>query len=324
MAPINPENGTEFPGCNICGETAFALLFAEATGEPYEKPRGIVRCPVCGLVYRNMRNSEAAIRQYYTSSTTDLLSPEWIRGREKVFLPYLKRLSGCRNTNRILDVGAGHGFFLASCRQNGWDCYGLEPSSACRQYAKAKFGIRLDASDITDLNIDGKFDVVTFWNVLDHLNDPKRALQSAFGLLRPGGKVLVRCPNADFHIGAKKLHNRLKKIFPRLFQVNPVVFHLYSFTWKTLSQLLRMTRFEDISIEPATLSWTTSPSAKSTYLRRVTALLTAYFAQGLYSFTGGRLLVSPSIIVIASTKDRKSHNGNHFSAIGMNADNNRN
>ena len=92
---------------------------------------------------------------------------------------------------RLLDIGSGKGRFLAAARGRGWDVIGVEYASATAAAATAAYGIRVISGDFLDAPIEGPFDVVTMWHVLEHLPDPPAALRRVEGLLRPGGRVVV-------------------------------------------------------------------------------------------------------------------------------------
>jgi SAM-dependent methyltransferase len=88
---------------------------------------------------------------------------------------------------RLLDVGAGHGRFVAAARAAGWDASGIEPSG--RSGARHVERRALEEADYQGL------DAVTLWHVLEHVEDPADALRRMHGWLAPGGLLLVGVPN---------------------------------------------------------------------------------------------------------------------------------
>ena len=108
---------------------------------------------------------------------------------------------------RLLDIGSGKGRFLAAARGRGWDVIGVEYASATAAAATAAYGIPVISGDFLDAPIEGPFDVVTMWHVLEHLPDPPAALRRVEGLLRPGGRGVVgSVPNIDStqaHLGGE-------------------------------------------------------------------------------------------------------------------------
>ncbi len=302
-------NKTELPTCNICGASDSVLLFSDTILSD-SLDRGIVRCSHCGLVYRNIRKAERAILDEYSSKEYPSLSPDWIEGRKDAFRPYLKMLSRFRKSGNVLDVGAGHGFFLSACEQEGWNCIGVEPSLRCRQFAKIEFGMQF-TSDAVALAVfeEDYFDVITFWNALAHLRDPMKMLLHVYRLLRPGGVVVVRTPNADFHVPARRILTNCARIIPKLRSLDHTVFHLYSFGKNTILRMLRDVGFEDTCAFPAGLSWTTTYEAKSSLAKKLIVVIVEIAAKTIYFLTARRLLVSPSILVMSIKPDECASDG---------------
>ncbi len=96
---------------------------------------------------------------------------------------------------RILDVGCGRGTFLDRAASAGMVTTGLEPDVEARRSAAARH--RVIAGSIDDPSTSlapGSFDVVTMWDVLEHVADPRAALQVAIGTLAPHGRLIVATP----------------------------------------------------------------------------------------------------------------------------------
>jgi SAM-dependent methyltransferase len=97
-------------------------------------------------------------------------------------------------------VGCGYGFFLGAAKSKGWHPLGIEGSPVESDYASRTFGIeviRSDAGSALAQIPGGRFDVVTFWHVLEHLEQPARILLEALRVLREGGLLVVNSPNMD-------------------------------------------------------------------------------------------------------------------------------
>ncbi|HSO99286.1 MAG TPA: class I SAM-dependent methyltransferase [Solirubrobacteraceae bacterium] len=96
---------------------------------------------------------------------------------------------------RLLDAGAGRGRFVASAGSAGYAAAGIEPSArgiaGARELSARVTRATIDSAEIDD----GSFDAVTLWHVLEHLEDPARAIETIARWLRPGGALLVGVPN---------------------------------------------------------------------------------------------------------------------------------
>ncbi|HEQ60690.1 MAG TPA: methyltransferase domain-containing protein, partial [Firmicutes bacterium] len=130
----------EYVTCNLCGaDEPLALLDGEKL--PDGRPAGVVRCARCGLVYRNVRGRPEQAREYYAAGYYPAeLRPDWVAARQRVFRRAVQFLETFRRTGRVLDVGAGHGFFLQLCRERGWQGFGVEPSGRAVDYARSRLG----------------------------------------------------------------------------------------------------------------------------------------------------------------------------------------
>lgn len=97
----------------------------------------------------------------------------------------------------MLDVGCGNGDFLDRARAIGWRVRGIEPDPRARAQALA---LDLDVRDgeIEDLMAESvRFDVITLNHVIEHVPDPRRTLECALILLKPGGRLFLETPNVD-------------------------------------------------------------------------------------------------------------------------------
>jgi 2-polyprenyl-3-methyl-5-hydroxy-6-metoxy-1,4-benzoquinol methylase len=115
---------------------------------------------------------------------------------------------------RLLEVGAGAGFFLESAAEHGFEAIGIEPSDLAARYGRDQLGVDvrtgfLETSDIPD----GTFDVVCMWHVLEHAADPLGLLRAARARLSPGGRLVLEVPNVD-SVGAEIMRGRWAHLDP--------------------------------------------------------------------------------------------------------------
>lgn len=291
----------EYVCCNICGADApQPLIAAPPTPQFPGRSPGVVRCRACGLVYRNVRRRAAAGLQSPAPKPDTELAPDWIAGRQKAFSGHIKPLESFRRNNRILDVGAGHGFFLSMCAERGWDCYGVEPSRSAADYARRHGISNLFCGAFEDSAYpDGYFDAVTFFNTLDFLPDPRGALQKTHRLLRPGGVVLARFPNAVFHVAAFRLFLFLGRIHPKLNRAEQAVIHLYAFDQNSITRLLRETGFTGIEVSGTPLGWTTASHARIGLFQKLACKLLSACAVFCRMISFNQLLCAPSLAAVA-------------------------
>lgn len=100
---------------------------------------------------------------------------------------------------RILDVGCGNGEFLAIAREAGYVVDGIDVAAPSQELCRRR-GISVRVGDLrtSEVFADGaRFDLITFWDVLEHLVDPASFLTRAHELLVAGGYLLIKTPRTS-------------------------------------------------------------------------------------------------------------------------------
>jgi len=204
------------------------------------KRHRIVQCQQCECIYTNPR-----AQWNYRDGSTDFDSklalykvfrlPQRRTSAEK----YWSQLAYYRQTNRLLDVGSGYGFFLNYAKELGWDPTGVELAADQGAWCQREFGISVE-TDLSSKALEpGGYDVITMWDVIEHLTDPPNFLRRCHDLLRPGGVILIKTPNADILLQDKPwwLKPYLKLYIHLGYPANPVE-HTFHFTFDRLHKLV--------------------------------------------------------------------------------------
>jgi SAM-dependent methyltransferase len=145
----------------------------------------------------------------------------------------------CLNPGKLLDVGCAAGFFLAVARERGWDAHGVEISDFAAAYAQ-KSGFDVFRGGLEEYPpSSGAFDLVTLWDVIEHLRDPREGLQKIHELLKPGGYLVLTTPAVD---------SWTHRIFRDKWMGFKDVEHLFFFSRKTLKELLTQCGFRVRSV----------------------------------------------------------------------------
>jgi len=160
------------------------------------------------------------------------------------------RRAGLAPGARVLDVGAGTGRLVADLAARGYVASGIEPSARSAAAAAAgDAGCSVARATIDDHD-ERDLDAIVLWHVLEHLDDPRAALERLRGWLRPGGLLLVAVPNSGslqaWIAGADWMHWDA----PR---------HRVHLTPRGLRALLRATGFDQVRAEH--LVWEHNPAA---------------------------------------------------------------
>jgi SAM-dependent methyltransferase len=103
----------------------------------------------------------------------------------------LRWLERFATRGRLLDVGAAYGHCLAVARARGWRAEGIEIAADVARAGSELAGVPIHAGDFLELDVEPGFDLVTFFDVLEHMRDPAACLARARELLAPGGFVAV-------------------------------------------------------------------------------------------------------------------------------------
>ena len=196
----------ESGGCDFCGSQARQELgkFEEIQfGLPGEFH--YARCQGCGLISLVNRPSPAEMERYYPAEYQPYRTAiqdegrawmRWIRQRNidkycRIVERYCTSVPGT-----ILDVGCSTGIFLDAMHRRGWYPAGVETSETAVQYARDRFGLDVFHGQLTDADLEEeRYDVVTLWNVFEHLYDPYETLQEAFRLLNKAGLLVLLFPS---------------------------------------------------------------------------------------------------------------------------------
>lgn len=168
----------------------------------------IVRCRSCGHVFANPRLLRAEIEKRYESpeffseyldahrATPKGYDLDFLRGHYGLYLDLIRgRLSPGA---RLLDLGCGAGFFLKAAEADGWAAEGTEISRQLAAYARDVAGVKVRLGTLEEIRWPPEiFDVVTLFDVLEHVPDPLRTLTEVGRLLKTDGAVLISTPDYD-------------------------------------------------------------------------------------------------------------------------------
>jgi 2-polyprenyl-3-methyl-5-hydroxy-6-metoxy-1,4-benzoquinol methylase len=240
----------EYVACNLCGSVNGEILYPSTlpasptagdierlrcTSASYGKHHTIVKCRNCGLVYANPHRKASAILHNYEKVVDDLYVEER-EGRVLTFqrnLRPLEELMPPAQGRRLLDVGCHIGVFLEIAQERGWEAWGCEPSRWAAREARSR-GLRVIEGTLDNVHLAaGSFDVITLWDVIEHLTDPLRALREGHRLLRKEGLVCIHTMNIESPLARLMGHR-----WPWLMEM-----HLYYFSPRTLGKMLRKAGF---------------------------------------------------------------------------------
>ena len=240
--PLDDAPDERVDHCPLCGSAIHRTLFRDP---PYE----VRRCGVCELGYVTPRRSAAALAAMYGADTywrspspkthgyADYRSeqPRYLR----TFRTRLRHaLAHGPQGGRALDVGAAAGFCMAVLRERGFDTYGVEVSPVIAAYGQGElgFGDRIFVGTLADAPFAaGSFDLVSMWDLVEHVPDPVALLVRARELLAPGGRLVLETQDLD---------SRFARLLGQRWHHFKHAEHIYHFNPSSIRRLLAEAGFE--------------------------------------------------------------------------------
>ncbi|MCI0539533.1 MAG: class I SAM-dependent methyltransferase [Verrucomicrobiales bacterium] len=213
--------------CPVCQENDGPVWLRKGTLQ-------LVRCRRCDMIYANPVESELASGKFYDRLGIPFyLSPDKLQSDYSPvrFERELRLFRAYVPTGAVLDVGCSTGGFLFQLLTRFPGTYrvtGMDVASAALDYAGSR-GIEVLQESFLDFDFaERRFDAVTFWAVLEHLTEPKRFLQKAASIIKPGGHCLILVPNMN-SLAVRLLGAKYRYIFPD---------HVNYFTPRTLKRFV--------------------------------------------------------------------------------------
>ena len=164
-------------------------------------------CGACGTAYMSPRPDPGLLDEYYRSSSnyeywnTVVFPASEDARRERIFRPRAERAVELARrygagTGTLVDVGAGYGTFCEEVRRLGAfeRVVALEPEPHLAETCRAK-GLEVIEAPVEQAQLDAGVDVVTSFEVIEHLFSPRGFVERCATVLRPGGLLMITCPN---------------------------------------------------------------------------------------------------------------------------------
>jgi len=233
---------TYFVNCEICMQDDFTNLHTI-------RSLNIVKCNNCGFIYTNPR-----LDWNYNNHIDNIVDRvnQYERFYYKLLKPkhelFLKKIESYRKIGRLLDYGSGLGHFLGMAKKQGWDGIGLEIDSQAIKWSKNRFNIDVYEEHSIKKSFKNSFDIITLWDVIEHVENTSKVISNCYSFLRPGGLLYLRTPNANGLLIKKTLINYafLKVYWNLVYPAMPYE-HIYHFQLETINKILSKNYFKIIN-----------------------------------------------------------------------------
>lgn len=241
--------------CNICSAHSFTQLFTKSGFE-------ILKCASCDIVFTNIPTSldllsiydESYFQGGQSDGYGDYLGTEVVLRREfKSSLQHIRQLTNFQSGLRLLELGSAYGFFLDEAGKY-FDCMGIEVSKSAADYARQR-GHRVINEPLTEATLPsiGTVDVVTMFDVVEHLPDPVATFKLLDRCLNTGGVIMLTTGDID-SINARLFGKHWRLMTPPQ--------HTYFFSRQTLRSIFERMNYK---IEVVKRPWKVVPLSLAFY-----------------------------------------------------------
>ena len=210
----------------------------------------ILHCSSCGLFKLDFQGSyKHFIKEYYnkkfftgSKERAGYFDYEGDRVAERRNMrSYIQGIKKYKKKGKLLDVGCATGLFMQESVNSGFDAYGIDVSAYAIKIAIKRFGNKVRLSSIEDVNFKkSSFDLVTLFDVVEHVENPRKVLLKIHNLLKEKGLLVIN--TGDTNSFFAKLQGKYWHFF-----IPPQ--HFFYFSQQNLKTLLSQSGFEVINVE---------------------------------------------------------------------------
>ena len=225
--------------CLLCGGERHRIVFEE-------HGLNVIRCRDCRHVFSSYL-ADPHFDGFWGESVEDEGHFYWSQARDRMYRDFIRRFLEGRS-GRLLDMGCGLGFFLRRVAGIGtWDIHGCEISPAAVRYARQTLGLaNVLCSRLEDVDVpEASMDVITMWDVIDHIAQPDPLLRRCHAVLRNGGVCFIRTPNVHVQLARVKLKRLLLGMRPDMKYLQPRD-HIHHYSQGSIHRLLERNGFSGI------------------------------------------------------------------------------
>ncbi len=225
--------------CIICRDSNSRVVFTEFGID-------VLRCQNCGHIFSSYRAD-----QYYDGYFGEEVGSGdhfWShQAKARMYADFSDRFVAGR-AGRLLDVGCGLGYFVKTVSSfPDWQVVGYEISKAAVEFAQTKLGLknvfcgRVEESTFPR----GYFDIITLWDVMEHIPDPDPLLSYLSTIVKDHGMLFVHTPNVQIQLPKARFVRLVRGMNPQLHYLE-AKHHINIYSMNTISKVLRRNGFNTI------------------------------------------------------------------------------
>ena len=238
--------------CRACGLNNAEFLFQVGDNR-------VARCPGCTHVFLDTVHTSESIRQMYEAYQNPGNDFYFERIDEEVTSHLDSYLNSCRaycmtssRVLRLLDIGCGNGALLSRAKKQGFIAEGIETCAPLAETVRKNLDCPVHTTLLSECRFSAEtFDVVTMYDLIEHLQDPIQDLRRIQLWLKPGGVLFVLTPNDEallrrvarltFHASFHRFQKPMRTLY--------YAHHLSYFTTRSLRSLFEGIGFDMVQTE---------------------------------------------------------------------------
>ena len=187
--------------CCVCGNEDASAFEPRHRFPSFE----VVACRQCGFLFiPPYYRKKVAYQQYKSADVTAAVraGTNWVKiQRHKLRFRFIRKYI---QKGRLFDLGAGWGHFMLAGKELGYQVEGIEIAEQPYRYCVEDLKLPVRHIDFFEMNESEKFDVVTMWDVLEHIDQADRFLQKCARITASGGYLFLQVPQIDSYVARKQ------------------------------------------------------------------------------------------------------------------------
>ncbi len=200
----------------------------------------LMRCTACSLIRLSRPPKPAEMGKHYSRAYDELIAGAGEDAEDR-WRTRKQELAKYKQSGALLDLGCSSGSFLTSMRSRSWELFGIEMSPESGKIARTKSGGEIFIGNILEAPFEPEmFDVITCFDVLEHLYEPVQVMSRVAEWLKPGGIFFVQVPN---------INSAESRVFGRYWQGLELPRHLFHYSPESLRNVAQIAGLAEVSIE---------------------------------------------------------------------------
>jgi 2-polyprenyl-3-methyl-5-hydroxy-6-metoxy-1,4-benzoquinol methylase len=238
---ITEEMASRSGACPLCGGSEVSdFLSAPDRFHLRRDVYHLVRCGSCSCVWLAGAPKPTEMQLHYGEAYHRAISGGGETDSARRWQKQRKRISRFYQTGAILDIGCSSGSFLATMRNGAWQLHGVEMSASMAERARTTTAAEIFVGDVLDAPFPAEtFDVITSFDVLEHMYEPRAFLAKVHKWLKPGGIFYAELPNID---------SWESRLFRSYWYGLELPRHLFHYSPRSLRCIMDVLGFEEVLI----------------------------------------------------------------------------